>query len=114
MAKNNIVILSGTRNTREVFWNGKLLNPAASKKIANHSPDGFNWSYSGSGPAQLALAVCMRVWNFRKKEDAVNRLPFDYQSFKNAVIAVLPQGDFSIELDLTAIQATYQNQDYKD
>lgn len=25
--------------------------------IANHSPDGFNWGYAGSGPAQLALAL---------------------------------------------------------
>lgn len=23
----------------------------------NHSPDGFNWGYGGSGPAQLALAL---------------------------------------------------------
>ena len=23
----------------------------------NHSPDGFNWGYGGSGPAQLALAI---------------------------------------------------------
>lgn len=26
--------------------------------IWNHSPDGFNWGYAGSGPAQLALALC--------------------------------------------------------
>jgi hypothetical protein len=25
--------------------------------LANHSPDGFNWGYNGSGPAQLALAL---------------------------------------------------------
>ena len=25
--------------------------------LANHSPDGFSWGYSGSGPAQLALAI---------------------------------------------------------
>ncbi len=25
--------------------------------LANHSPDGFGWGYSGSGPSQLALAV---------------------------------------------------------
>lgn len=27
--------------------------------IANHSPDGFEWGYGGSGPAQLALALCI-------------------------------------------------------
>jgi hypothetical protein len=25
--------------------------------IRNHSPDGFNWGYGGSGPSQLALAI---------------------------------------------------------
>jgi len=25
--------------------------------LFNHSPDGFEWSYSGSGPAQTALAI---------------------------------------------------------
>jgi hypothetical protein len=25
--------------------------------LRNHSPDGFNWGYGGSGPAQLALAL---------------------------------------------------------
>jgi hypothetical protein len=25
--------------------------------LRNHSPDGFEWGYQGSGPAQLALAI---------------------------------------------------------
>jgi len=29
--------------------------------IRNHSPDGFQWGYSGSGPAQLALALCVNA-----------------------------------------------------
>lgn len=31
------------------------LNPR--QDLANHSPDGFNWGYNGSGCAQLALAL---------------------------------------------------------
>jgi hypothetical protein len=27
--------------------------------VTNHSPDGFEWGYGGSGPAQLALAMCI-------------------------------------------------------
>jgi hypothetical protein len=27
--------------------------------VSNHSPDGFEWGYGGSGPAQLALALCI-------------------------------------------------------
>lgn len=28
-------------------------------EIVNHSPDGFEFGYSGSGPSQLALALCV-------------------------------------------------------
>ena len=28
-----------------------------SLEIADHSPDGFNWGYDGSGSAQLALGI---------------------------------------------------------
>lgn len=27
------------------------------RELYDHSPDGFNWGYGGSGPAQLALAM---------------------------------------------------------
>lgn len=29
--------------------------------VHNHSPDGFEWGYGGSGPAQLALAICLEL-----------------------------------------------------
>lgn len=29
--------------------------------LRNHSPDGFEWGYAGSGPAQLALALAADV-----------------------------------------------------
>lgn len=35
------------------------LLPDASQKLYNHSPDGFQWGYGGSGPAQLALALLL-------------------------------------------------------
>ncbi len=37
--------------------NGSRFRADASRKIQNHSPDGFSWGYRGSGPAQLALAL---------------------------------------------------------
>lgn len=37
------------------------LNPRPSQKLFNHSPDGFQWGYGGSGPAQLALAILLEV-----------------------------------------------------
>lgn len=39
--------------------NKKILDPAFSQKLYNHSPDGFNWGYSGSGPAQAALGILL-------------------------------------------------------
>ena len=35
------------------------LDKAASLAVVNHSPDGFNWGYSGSGAAQTALAILL-------------------------------------------------------
>ena len=32
-----------------------------SLEIADHSPDGFNWGYNGSGAAQLALGILYEV-----------------------------------------------------
>jgi len=34
-----------------------LLDPKPSQDIYNHSPDGFNWGYGGSGPAQASLGI---------------------------------------------------------
>lgn len=35
------------------------LSPVPSQKLYNHSPDGFQWGFGGSGPAQLALALLL-------------------------------------------------------
>ena len=51
--------IEGTAATREVRVNGKRLDPRPSQRLMNHSPDGFNWGYGGSGPAQLALAILL-------------------------------------------------------
>lgn len=37
------------------------LSPIPSQKLRNHSPDGFQWGYSGSGPSQLSLALLLDV-----------------------------------------------------
>ena len=38
----------------------RLLSPAPSQKLHDHSPD-FGWASSGSGPSQLALAILLDV-----------------------------------------------------
>jgi hypothetical protein len=55
-----------------------LLDPRTD--LANHSPSGFSWGYSGSGPAQLALAVLAHA---ASEETALRR----YQDFKEEVVA---------------------------
>lgn len=73
----------------------EILDPQPSLKLRNHSPDGFNWGYGGSGPAQLALAILL---DFTKDESAAQ---YFYQEFKMKVIAKLPAEK---DWHLTAIQ----------
>ena len=82
--------LKGDANTRTVWLDGKKLDPGPSQKVHNHSPDGFNWGYEGSGPAQLALAIILEITG----------KPDGYQAFKRQFIAKIPQGEsFKIWLD---------------
>jgi hypothetical protein len=89
--------IRGLSVSRSVFVDGKYLNPGPSQAIRNHSPDGFNWGYSGSGPAQLALALCLygsEKYNILQ----IKVLPW-YQTFKSEIVAGLPKGDFEITID---------------
>lgn len=82
--------LKGDASTRRVWLSDKELTLALSQKYWNHSPDGFNWGYGGSGGAQLALAIMFELTN----------KPDNYQSFKWKIIASLPIGkDFEITFD---------------
>jgi hypothetical protein len=45
----------------EVERGGRPITPARSLRVWSHSPTGFEWGYSGSGPAQLALALMLDV-----------------------------------------------------
>ena len=88
-----MAIIEGNWETREVMMDGNPLDPKPSQKVWNHSPDGFNWGYSGSGPAQLALAILMKYVD----ADRAVRL---HQDFKFKFIATLPQKDFMVTLDV--------------
>lgn len=79
--------LTGHRESRRVFLDDRELTPEESQKVINHSPDGFNWGYGGSGPAQLALAILLKTSG---REVALRY----YESFKWAYIVPLPQGNF--------------------
>ncbi len=81
--------LEGNWHSRQIWLDDKELLPGPSQKIINHSPDGFNWGYGGSGPGQLALAICHKI----HPETAVA----SYQRFKFEVVANLPQDTFTAE-----------------
>lgn len=71
--------------------------------LANHSPDGFNWGYGGSGPAQLALAITAHALG----NDAVALR--HYQHVKAELVAALDgDADFILTRDavLRVIQET--------
>ena len=65
-----------------VLKDGTRLDPLYSQSVFNHSPDGFNWGYPGSGPAQLALALLL-------EETGRDRAVQLHQGFKREVVAKL-------------------------
>ncbi len=77
-----------------------LLDPRLD--LVNHSPDGFNWGYAGSGPSQLAFALLVEIMG----ERLARRY---YMAFKDWRIAKLPQGQewkltrWEIQQDVAAI-----------
>ena len=71
-----------------VTTNGRALDPRFDLRF--HSPDGFEWGYCGSGPAQLALALLAD--HCGNDEQALNF----YQRFKWAVIAGLPRHHWAL------------------
>jgi hypothetical protein len=60
-------------------------------EIREHSPTGFAWGYWGSGPAQLALAICYDYLCDMRGDKVVARAEAleIYQTFKERVIAKL-------------------------
>jgi len=89
--------LKGRHFTREIWLIGKKLSPGPSQKVCNHSPDGFSWGYGGSGPAQLALAVLLELYD---RDFALAH----HQGFKFMYIERLRQADFETEIDMTEFE----------
>lgn len=71
----------GTVSDISVTVNGYPLREAASLRLRNHSPTGFNWGYGGSGPAQLALGILLDYTGSEQTALSV------YQDFKSHFVA---------------------------
>ena len=91
---------------RNVVW--KIIKDAQGRQISsqlaerqdlrNHSPDGFEWGYQGSGPSQLALAL---LADFLGNDLKALEL---YQDFKWSVIARI-ESDYWVLSDVEIADA---------
>ncbi len=77
----------GNLSDQQVFIisNGQVHPLPPRNDLRNHSPDGFSWGYSGSGPAQLSLAMLMQVFQDWSRVQPI------YQIFKERFVAHIPQ-----------------------
>jgi hypothetical protein len=64
------------------------------KHYLKHSPDGFEWGYGGSGPADLAYAILREVFSMDPKAEELARKY--YQRFKMLIVARLPRAQFDL------------------
>ena len=85
-----MTIITGDGKTKTVKMNGMELQLEPSLRERFYSPDGFEWGYLGSGPAQLALAILMWYYPTWLAQEY-------HQAFKSEVISKLPRGkDWSL------------------
>lgn len=63
------------------------------RDVRNHSPDGFEWGYAGSGPAQLALALAADVLDDNEAALGV------YQRLKSRVVVGLSREGWTLTGD---------------
>jgi hypothetical protein len=86
----------GNSENQKVYIDFRILDLSASQVIRNHSPDGFSWGYSGSGPSQLALAILLHLTN-----DTLFSSTW-YQEYKKEFVSSWDsQKDFDINLEDT-------------
>jgi Family of unknown function (DUF6166) len=93
-----------------VWEGGEMLPLDPRNDLRNHSPQGFEWGYQGSGPAQLALAM---LADFTGDDG----LALDcYQAFKQEVVALLPREEGRWEIGAGRIRqflaSKQKNQQY--
>ena len=96
----------GVRHEDGVFVtvDGYELEPGKSQSIINHSPDGFEFGYGGSGPSQLALAILLEHFTtpdtpgcgdpMFKTCQTVQQALKNYQDFKQAFVAKFDKGEW--------------------
>lgn len=94
--KTSIVSFIGRRRNHatlvEVVEGARSRDLPLHLAVRNHSPCGFEWGYLGSGPAQLALAMCVELVGTERAQRV-------YQTIKEQLIAPLAGDDWSLSGD---------------
>ena len=109
------IIIKGKRVDRECVVVIKSDHIAAPldphTDLVNHSPDGFEWGYTGSGPTQLAFAIMFEYAKskFPLEIDAYKYAIAHYIKFRNDFIANVQESMFEISFD--QIEAWTQGED---
>lgn len=75
------------------IWDSRTQKDTDLTHILKHSPDGFEWGYAGSGPADLALSILHDYCSRTDRPFAVADTL--YQQFKQDFIVPV-SGDLSI------------------
>jgi hypothetical protein len=71
-------------------------------RVFRHSPDGFEWGYGGSGPADLALSILVDAVGKEKAERHYQRFTWDF-------VALWGQAGFEItEADVKVYVETWE------
>lgn len=77
---------------RPVYVTDRPGNGGPLEHHIRHSPDGFSWGYSGSGPAELAMCI---LWDYFGAEPHAVL----YQKFKEDCVAKWGHEDWTLSSD---------------
>jgi len=95
------LILRRSTGRNRVWLDGVELDTDESRELRDHSPGGFDWAYGGSGAAQLAVAICSKLW-----PELWTRI---YQDFKWMYLATMKDDDFmAVNIDLSESRMCYK------
>lgn len=98
-----------------VIKNNNIAVPLdAHNDLANHSSDGFEWGYSGSGPTQLAFAILFEYakTKFTEEVEAYKYARTHYISFRDDFIASIKSSE--LEISFAEIERWFVYKSYQD
>lgn len=92
--------------------------------LVHHSPDGFEWGYEGSGPADLAFNIveyCLKTGRYQGPRGEAtwdDYVPFElswalHQKFKRAFVAVLPRSADVVHIPWAGVDAWIEREAWR-